>query len=87
MTRDEKAAEKAAKEYEQAIDWFKLDNIEDGHGQNKKRYMVDAFYSGFYAGRDYQKKDKDGLGRKVHLLNKKDCKKFGVSHEIVDVPA
>lgn len=55
MTPDEKAAEKAAKEYEQAIEWFGLDDIEDGHGQGKKRYMMDAFYSGFYAGRDYQK--------------------------------
>ncbi|KKN02606.1 hypothetical protein LCGC14_1116090 [marine sediment metagenome] len=55
MTPDEKAAEKAAKEYEQAIERFKLDAIEDGHGQSKKRYMMDGFYSGFYAGRDYQK--------------------------------
>jgi len=55
MTKDEKACQKARKEYAEAIDEYGLDNIEDGWGQSKKRYMLDAFIAGFYAGRDYQK--------------------------------
>jgi len=55
MTLDEKAANKEAKEYYKAIDQYKLDSIDDGWGQSRKRYMLDAFLSGFYAGRDYQK--------------------------------
>ena len=55
QTKDEKATQKAAKKYFKAIKKYGLNNIEDGHGQGKKRYMMDAFYSGFYRGRDYQK--------------------------------
>ncbi len=55
MTPDEKAAQEAAKEYKKAIDKYKLDEIEDGHRQSRKRYMIDSFFAGFYAGRDYQK--------------------------------
>ena len=53
MTEDEKAAAKAATKYEDALYKHGLDNIEDGHGQSKKRYMMDAFYAGFYTGRNY----------------------------------
>jgi len=53
MTPDEKAAVKYAKEYHEAIIKYGLDDIVDGHGQSTKRYMMDSFYSGFYAGRDY----------------------------------
>ena len=53
FTKDERAARKAAKEYEKAIDECRLDKIDDGWGQSHKRYMLDSFYSGFYAGRDY----------------------------------
>lgn len=53
MSKDEKAAQKAAKEYRKSVKKYGLDQIKDGWGQSRKRYMVDAFYSGFYAGRDY----------------------------------
>jgi len=53
MTKDEKAAQKATKEYAEAIDKHKLDDIENGWGQDRKRYMLDSFYCGFYAGRNY----------------------------------
>ena len=46
-------AKAAAKEYSKAIKEFGLDKIEDGWGQDVKRYMIDAFFAGFYAGRDY----------------------------------
>ena len=59
MTTDEQAAAKAVKEYETAIDEFGLDDIQDGHGQTNKRYMIDSFYAGFYAGRDYVNSQKD----------------------------
>lgn len=55
LTKDEKAASKAVEEYGAAISEYGLDKIEDGWGQSKKRYMLDSFYAGFYAGRDYQK--------------------------------
>lgn len=49
----EKAAMKAWKEYSEAIDEYGLDNIEDRNHQDTTDYMYDAFFSGFYAGRDY----------------------------------
>ncbi|GAG78626.1 unnamed protein product, partial [marine sediment metagenome] len=52
-TRDEKAAHKANKKYVKAIEEYGLDKINDGWGQTTKRYMSDAFFAGFYAGRDY----------------------------------
>ena len=55
MTKDERAAKEAAKEYHKAIKKFGLDNIQDGWGQSKRRYMMDSFYAGFYAGRDYER--------------------------------
>lgn len=55
MTDDETAAVKAVKEYHDAIKKYGLDDIRDGHEQDKIRYMMDSFYAGFYAGRDYQK--------------------------------
>jgi len=55
MTKDERAAKEAAKEYHKAIKEFGLDNIQDGWGQSKRRYMMDSFYAGFYSGRDYQR--------------------------------
>ena len=56
MTKDEKACQEATKEYSEAINEYGLDNIEDGWWQSKKRYMLDAFIAGFYAGRDCQKR-------------------------------
>jgi len=55
MTLDEKAARNAAIEYNKAIDKYGLDDIEDGWGQDHKRYMNDAFYAGFYRGRDFHR--------------------------------
>jgi len=55
MTKDEKAAHKANKEYLKAVDKYGLDAIIDGFGQDRKRYMSDAFFAGFYKGRDYQR--------------------------------
>jgi len=55
-TKDEKAAHKATKSYSKAIKTYKLDQIEDGWGNDTKRYMMDAFYAGFYSGRDYLKR-------------------------------
>ena len=59
MTKDEKGAEKAWKEYHKAIKEFSLDEIPEHQGY-RVNYMYDSFFAGFYAGRDYQKnKDKD----------------------------
>jgi len=55
FSKDEKACQEAQKEYAEAIDKYGLDNIVDGWGQSKKRYMLDAFISGFYAGRNYMR--------------------------------
>ncbi len=60
MTKDEKAARKALQEYVQAIDKYGLDKAIDGHSQSTKRYMIDAFFAGFYAGRDYKGGQRDG---------------------------
>jgi len=65
MSPDEKAAHKEAKEYRKAIDKYGLDNIEDGWGQDHKRYMIDAFFSGFYAGRNYYKDMLNKLGYEI----------------------
>ncbi|HUS49076.1 MAG TPA: hypothetical protein VMZ91_02870 [Candidatus Paceibacterota bacterium] len=69
MSPDEKAAQKEAKEYGEAIDIYGLDNIEDGWGQDHKRYMIDAFFSGFYAGRDYQR-DKISDKKIIDIIEK-----------------
>ena len=55
MTKDEKACRSATKEYSDAIDKYRLDSIEDSWRQKTKRYMSDAFVSGFYRGRDYER--------------------------------
>lgn len=55
MTEDEKGCEKATIDYIEAVVKYGLDSIEDSWGDDKKRYMKDAFIVGFYAGRDYQR--------------------------------
>jgi len=64
MSEDEKAAEKAAFEYADAIDKHGLDKVDDGHAQSVKRYMIDSYYAGFYQGRDYAE------GKKMPSVNK-----------------
>ncbi len=49
------AAAREMKKYMEAVDKYNLDNIQDGHGQSHKRYMSDSFFSGFYAGRNYER--------------------------------
>ena len=51
---DEKAAVQEWKEYYNAIKEHELDNISEYYG-HIVNYMYDAFFTGFYAGRDYQK--------------------------------
>lgn len=59
MTKDREACEIATKEYAEVVDKYGLDSIEDGWGQSTKRCMIDAFISGFYSGRDYQRRKND----------------------------
>jgi len=53
LSEDENAALRAHNEYMEAVEKYGLDNMEDGWGQSRKRYMSDSFFAGFYAGRDY----------------------------------
>lgn len=53
MSKDEDAAALAWKEYHSAIEKYKLDD--KGRHHANRDYMYDGFFSGFYAGRDYQK--------------------------------
>ena len=69
MTKDEKAVHKANKEYLKAVDKYKLDSIDDGWGQDHKRYMSDAFFVGFYSGRDYERDKKDKIQEKRNGKN------------------
>jgi len=69
MTKDEKAAHIANKEYLKAIDEYGLGKIEDGWGQSSKRYMSDAFFAGFYTGRDYER-DKNEQQKEVNYVNR-----------------
>ena len=57
MTRDERACAKATKEYLRIVEKYGLDDIVDEWGSSNKRYMKDAFISGFYAGRDYKEEE------------------------------
>jgi len=57
-SKDENAAGKAWKEYHKAIKQNKLDSIQDRNHQETIDYMYDAFFSGFYAGRDFMIKAK-----------------------------
>lgn len=49
---DEQAAADEWMEYWKAIKEYKLDSIEDRNHLNTIDYMYDAFFAGFYAGRD-----------------------------------
>lgn len=60
MSRDdEEAAAEAWKEFHKAIKEFELDDMQDGwHQEGHVGYMYDAFFAGFYKGRDFNDEQK-----------------------------
>lgn len=57
MNKDEDAAADAWKQYNAAIEKYKLDD--KGTYYSNKDYQHDGFFAGFYAGRDYQKSNQE----------------------------